>query len=244
MRISWAGTLDLARPLFWFRATAQLDCGTFRRSVLHALRRRHHQVSNFAIFFPVPTWSVFSPETMVLGLCSDAIFDVSYDFPSCVGAWRVVIVIGLACQSNRDTLYWLRLLREACLWDCNPYSFSLHCHSLLVSTFTARLCEVDTHAASASNVSGSSRSWSVLGQNDGSTDTGSHGPGSSDDNRNTRRRLDTHSSTEDEQPRSGVKGITMLIDNFWEESNMRACKKLVRIHCKAGSVSVMLVFQT
>ena len=57
-----------------------------------------------------------------------------------------------------------------------------------------------------------------------------------------RRRLDTHSSTEDEQPRSGVKGITNWIDNFWEESNMRVCKKLVRIHCKAGSVSVMLVF--
>ena len=30
-----------------------------------------------------------------------------------------------------------------------------------------------------------SRYWNVIGQNDGSTDTGSHGPGSSDDNRNT-----------------------------------------------------------
>ena len=52
--------------------------------------------------------------------------------------------------------------------------------------------------------SGSARSWNVLGQNDGSTAARSHGPGSSDDHRNTRRGLDTLSSTEDEQPRSAV----------------------------------------
>ena len=46
-----------------------------------------------------------------------------------------------------------------CLWDCHPCSFSLHCHSHLVSTFTARLCEVEINAASASHVSGSARSW-------------------------------------------------------------------------------------
>ena len=79
---------------------------------------------------------------------------------------------------------------------------------------------------------------------DGFSDTGSHGPGSSDDNRNTRRRLDTHSSTEDEQPRSSVKGITKWIDNILEESNMPVCNTLVRVHCKGGSVSVMLVFET
>ena len=59
------------------------------------------------------------------------------------------------------------------------------------STLTARMCKVETHAASASHVSGSARSWPSREQVDGSTAAGSHGPGSSDDNRNTRRRLDT-----------------------------------------------------
>ena len=96
--------------------------------------------------------------------------------------------------------------------------------------------------------------WPSGEQVDGSTAAGSHGPGSSDDNRNTRRRLDTLSSPEDEQPRSAVllrfpceqyhKGITKWIDNLWEESNMPACNKLVRIYCKAGSASVRLAFET
>ena len=120
------------------------------------------------------------------------------------------------------------------------------------STLTARMCKVETDAASASNVSGSARSWPSVEQVDGSTAAGSHGPGSPDDNRNTRRRLDTLSSTEDEQSRSAVllrfpceqyhKGITKWIDNLWEETNMPTFNKPVRIHCKAGSVSVRLVF--
>ena len=62
------------------------------------------------------------------------------------------------------------------------------------------------------------------------------------------------SSTEDEQPRSAVlfrfpceqnlKGITKWIDTLWEKSNMLGCNKPVRCHCKAGSVSVRLVFET
>ena len=72
------------------------------------------------------------------------------------------------------------------------------------SNVTARMRKVETHAASASNVSGSAQSWPSVEQVDGSTAAGSHGPGSSDDNRNTRRRLDTFSSTEDEQTRSAV----------------------------------------
>ena len=59
-----------------------------------------------------------------------------------------------------------------------------------LSTFSARLCKVETSAASASNISGSARSWPSLEQVDGSTATGSHSPGSSSDNRNARRRLD------------------------------------------------------
>ena len=122
------------------------------------------------------------------------------------------------------------------------------------SALTARMYKFETYAASASNISGSARSWPTLEQVDGSTGAGSHGPGSSDDNRNTQRRLDPSSSAEDEQSRSAflfrfpceqyLKGITKWIHTLWEESSMLACNKLVRIHCKAGSVSVRLVFET
>ena len=60
---------------------------------------------------------------------------------------------------------------------------------------------LETTAASGSNSLDSTRSWNMLGLSTGSTATGSlgsHGPGSSDDNWNTRRRLDTSSSTADE----------------------------------------------
>ena len=123
-----------------------------------------------------------------------------------------------------------------------------------VSTLTARMCKVETYAASASNVTCSARSWPSLEQVDGSIAAGSHGPGSSDDNRNTGRRLDTSSSPEDEHARSAVllrfpceqfhKGITKWINNLWEASNMSAHNKPVRIHCKAGSMSVRLVFES
>ena len=126
-----------------------------------------------------------------------------------------------------------------------------------VSSLTARICKIETNATSVSSGSDSARSWNILGHSKGSTaagSLGSHGPGSSDDSRNTRRRLDTFSSPEDEQARSAVllrfpceqyhKGITKCINNLWEESNMQAFKKPVRIHCKAGSVSVRLVFET
>ena len=76
-----------------------------------------------------------------------------------------------------------------------------------VSSRKARVATLETSAASASSGSGSSSSWNLLGQSDGSTATGSlgsHGPGSSDDNRNTRRRLDTFSSPEDEHARRAV----------------------------------------
>ena len=49
--------------------------------------------------------------------------------------------------------------------------------------------------------------WNMLGHSSGSTATGSlgsHGPGTSDDSRNTRRRLETFSSPEDEHARSAV----------------------------------------
>ena len=126
----------------------------------------------------------------------------------------------------------------------------------MVCSLATRVTASETNAASVSSGCGSARSWNILGHIDGSTATGSlgSGPGSSDDNRNTRRRLDTFSSPEDEQARSAVllrfpceqynKGIIKWINNFWKESNMPAYNKLVRIHCKAGSVSVRLVFET
>ena len=61
----------------------------------------------------------------------------------------------------------------------------------IVSCFATRVVALETSAASASSGSGSARSWNSLGQSDGSTATGPHGPGSFDVNRNRRRRLDT-----------------------------------------------------
>ena len=120
----------------------------------------------------------------------------------------------------------------------------------------ARATSLEISAASGSSSPDSARSWNFLGNSDGSTATGSlgsHGPGSSDDTRNTRRRLDTFSSPENEHARSAIllrfpceqyhTGITNWINNLWEESNLPACNKPVRIHCKTGSLSVRLVFE-
>ena len=76
-----------------------------------------------------------------------------------------------------------------------------------VNSVTARTCQIEANATSASSSSGSASSRNVLRHSGGSTATGSlgsHGPGSSDDYRNTRRRLDTFSSPEDEHTRSAV----------------------------------------
>ena len=78
---------------------------------------------------------------------------------------------------------------------------------LFCSSLTSRACQIESNATLVSGSSGSARSWNLLGHSDGSTATGSlgcHGPGSSDDNRNTRRRLDTSTSPDDEQARSAV----------------------------------------
>ena len=113
------------------------------------------------------------------------------------------------------------------------------------------------NATSVSSGSDSARSWNILGHSHGSTATGSlgsHGPMSSDDSRNTRRRLDIFPNPDDEHARSAVllrfpceqyhKGITKWINNLCEECDMPADSKHVAIHCKAGSMSVRLVFET
>ena len=126
-----------------------------------------------------------------------------------------------------------------------------------VSSLTARECQIEANATSVSSGSGSARSWNILGHSDGFTATGSlgsHGPGSSDDNRSTRRRLDTFSSPEDEHARSVVlqrfpfercrEGVSAWINNFWATTNVPALSKPTRIHCKTGSLSARLVFET
>ena len=126
---------------------------------------------------------------------------------------------------------------------------------LIVGSFLVRVTTLVSGAASGSSGPNSARSWNMLGHSDGSTATGSlgsHGLGSSDDNRNTRRRIDTFSSPEDEHARSAIllrfpceqyhTGVT--INNLWEMSNIRACNKPVRIHCKTGSLSVRLGCKT
>ena len=106
--------------------------------------------------------------------------------------------------------------------------------------------KMKTNAASASSGSGSARSWNLLGQSDGSTATGSlgsHGWGSSDDNRNTRRRLDTFSSQRmnmHEVPfcfMFHVNNITLeclLGSKNSGQQPMHLSANLPEIHCKTG----------
>ena len=122
-----------------------------------------------------------------------------------------------------------------------------NCVQTLAQTVAAQTTEItniencwdvtslETNAASGSSSRDSARSSNVLGQSNGSTATGSlgsHGPGSSDDNWNTRRRLDTFTSPEDEHARSAVllrfpceqyhTGITNWIKNFWKNQTFQS----------------------
>ena len=124
----------------------------------------------------------------------------------------------------------------------------------IVGSLAARVAALETGAASASSVSGSARSWTLLGQTDGSTASGSRGPGSSDDNRNTRRRPDTFSRPEDEIVRSAVllqfpcaqihAGVSTWLAKFWATTNIPSFNGPIRFHCKTGSHSARLVFET
>ena len=127
----------------------------------------------------------------------------------------------------------------------------------IVGSLAARVAALETTSASASSGSGSASTWNLLGQSDGSKaagSLGSHGPGSSDDNRNTRRRLGTFSSPEDEHARSAVllrfpckqfhAGVSSCLNEFCASTNTPAINKPVRIHCKTGSLSARRVFET
>ena len=99
---------------------------------------------------------------------------------------------------------------------------------LNVSVLTTRMCKIETNGASS--ISGSARSGPSLEQVHGSTVTGSHGPGSPDDNRNTRRRLDTVSNPDDESARSAVlsqfpceqfhAGVSRTLNKFLATANI------------------------
>ena len=67
----------------------------------------------------------------------------------------------------------------------------------IVGSLMTRVTTLETSAASGSSSLVSARSWNIFGQNNGYTaagSLGSHGPGLSDDNRNSIRRIDTISS--------------------------------------------------
>ena len=127
----------------------------------------------------------------------------------------------------------------------------------IVGSLLARVSTLEAGAASCSSGPDSARSWNFLGHSDGSPATGSlgsHGPGSPDDKRNTRRRLDTFSSPEDEHDRSAVlphfpcqqfhAGVSTWLEKFWATTNAPAFHKPIRIHCKTGSLYARLVFET
>ena len=107
-------------------------------------------------------------------------------------------------------------------------SYNAHIANIeqIISSLAARVTTLETKATSVSSFCGSARSRNILGHGDGSTATGSLGPGSSDDNRNTRRGLHAFSRPEDEHARSAVllrfpceqyhTGITNWINNLWE----------------------------
>ena len=110
------------------------------------------------------------------------------------------------------------------------------------STFTARLCKVETFAASAKKYVNHSQPQGPMAQDHlmtiGIRDADLIFPQALLMNM---REVPSYYVFPCEQHH---KGITKWIDNLWEESNMPACNKPVRIHCKAGSVSVRLVFET
>ena len=77
----------------------------------------------------------------------------------------------------------------------------------IVGSLMTRVTTLETTTPCGSSSLVSARPWNIFGQNNGYTaagSLGSHGPGSSNDNRNSRRRLDIVSSPLDEQARRAV----------------------------------------
>ena len=123
-----------------------------------------------------------------------------------------------------------------------------------VNSLTARICKIETNATSVSPVAPTRQDRGTYLDIVTAPQPRSHGPRSSGDSRNTRRRLDISPNPDDEHARSAVllrfpceqyhKGIKKWINNLCDKSNMPAHNKHVTIHCKAGSLSARLVFET
>ena len=117
------------------------------------------------------------------------------------------------------------------------------------SALTARMCKIETNAASASGVAGSARSWPSPGQVDGSTVARHHDPGSSEEGRNTRRRLGKDTSPDDESAPSAVLSRFLCEQchagvSAWLKKTLVPTDLPEGIHCKAGTTSARLVFET
>ena len=115
----------------------------------------------------------------------------------------------------------------------------------VITPCSSRTCLTDPDLLYCGKPFGCSAQFSILGP---------HGQGSSDDNRNTRRRLDTFSSPEDEHAQKCVllrfpceqyrEEGSAWIKSFSASTNATAINKPTRIHCKTGSMSARLVFET
>ena len=117
------------------------------------------------------------------------------------------------------------------------------------SALTARMCKIETNAASASGVAGSARSWPSPGQVDGSTVARHHDPGSSEEGRNTRRRLGKDTSPDDESAPSAVLSRFLCEQchagvSAWLKKTLVPTDLPEGIHCKAGTTSARLVPET
>ena len=96
--------------------------------------------------------------------------------------WVLLTVLFLTSR-EQDTVP-VRWRRKST--KCSYKSQSCHYSCRVYPRSKARVTTLEMNATSVSSGSGSARSWNVLGHSDGSTATGSlgsHGPGSSDDNR-------------------------------------------------------------
>ena len=106
-----------------------------------------------------------------------------------------------------------------------------------------------TGAVSASSVSGSARPWTPHGRTDVSTATGSRDPSASDENWNTRRRLDRDSDPDDEHARSVVLLLFSCEQchagmSAWLKETRAPADQPERVHCKRGTKSARIVFKT
>ena len=120
----------------------------------------------------------------------------------------------------------------------------------MVGSLVARVTSLETNTASGSSSPDLARSWNMLGQSNGSTATGSlgsHGPGSSDDNRNIRRRLDTFTSPQDEHAHVSNTTLELRIGSITFEKNQTFQSIIIPssfIAKQVPSVSARLVFET